>query len=137
VCRLAVCTSDNRDNCDRGLEEVEMSELFVTTLCSGDPEYTEKPSAVNVDVILARVAAVDGSGSIARERVVVVGDSPLDVEMGVLAGGSSVGVLSGVSTSAEKLCSRGASAVNRSLASVYIRPDTAAPHTDVLVIGGP
>jgi phosphoglycolate phosphatase-like HAD superfamily hydrolase len=39
--------------------------------------------------------------------VVVVGDSPLDVEMGVLAGESSVGVLSCVLTSAEKLCSRG------------------------------
>jgi phosphoglycolate phosphatase-like HAD superfamily hydrolase len=102
---LAVCTSDTRGNAEAGLRAVGVRHLFGTTdasrgdggfgddlLCCGDdPDYEAKPSPSNVRLLQKRAGVPEA------ERVVMVGDSPLDVGMGLAMGaGLTVGVLSGV-----------------------------------------
>lgn len=139
---LAICTSDSRINTEVGLKAAKMNPgLFTTQLCADDPDYVSKPNPTNIRTVCAKLcvaAAASGARPVmwpAPEQVVMVGDSPLDVEMGVAAGCRSVGVLTGVST-AEQLARAGATTVAPSLGSVYIAPDTNALHTDVLVVGG-
>lgn len=140
--KLAICTSDSRANTVVGLKAATIDPaLFTTQLCADDPDSITKPDPTNIRTVCAKMcaaAAAEGQRPVlwpTPEQVVMVGDSPLDVEMGVAAGSRSVGVLTGVST-AEQLDCAGATVVAPSLGSVYIAPDANALRTDVLVVGG-
>jgi len=97
--RLAICTSDNRPNTLATLETAGFDlDLFQVLLCGGDEGYLAKPHPGNIANMCADLNKVARSGErhVDAADILMVGDSPLDVEMGAKAGGRSVGVLTGV-----------------------------------------
>eukprot|EP00750_Incisomonas_marina_P000874 INCI1068.2.p1 GENE.INCI1068.2~~INCI1068.2.p1 ORF type:complete len:725 (-),score=86.42 INCI1068.2:102-2276(-) len=135
---ISVCTSDSRKNAEQGLQASGLRPLVRAMLCGDDQEYKPKPNHDNVQVLQRRLGILD------RNRVTVIGDSPLDVGMGAGANVlASVGVCSGVgslkelqaaATVANETSKTRASVIDR-LAVAYVAPDHAAPTTDVLIIG--
>jgi phosphoglycolate phosphatase len=91
--RVAVATADDREPTERTLAALGIADRFVALACADDG-YPGKPAP---DPVL-RLAA---SAGLAPDRILVVGDAPADMRMGLAAGVRRVvGVMTGVGDAA-------------------------------------
>lgn len=86
---LAIATGKSRSGLDQHLNRLGWSNLFICTCCAD--EFVSKPAPD----MLQYIATHSGHD---LHRLIVVGDSYLDLEMAQQAGAQGVGVLTGVNT---------------------------------------
>ena len=91
--RIAVATTDDRRPTEATLAGLGLDALIDAVVC-GDDHGPTKPDPATLAAIADRLGAAIG-------RLAMVGDTPADVRMARAAGARSVGVTSGVASSAD------------------------------------
>ncbi|HEV3362746.1 MAG TPA: HAD family hydrolase [Acidimicrobiia bacterium] len=100
---IAVVTAKSRFRFDLAVEAAGLTDIIDVTICFEDSQGAVKPDPAPVLLACERLG-------VAPSRAVMVGDTPVDVEAGLRAGTTAVGVAWGAWT-AELLLEAGAQAV--------------------------
>ena len=89
---LAVVSTDITERVNKSMEALGIDGYFKTTL-GGDAVENPKPAPDLVDVVLQQ-------GHYSKTKVVIIGDHPVDIQMGINAGiEKNIGVLTGLTKS--------------------------------------